>query len=105
MKATFHSERNMKFHICAAIIALACSLWLQISMERFMLVLLAITLVISAELMNTAVEKAVDLAMPDQHPLAKAAKDAAAGAVLVTAVFAIAVAIYVFYKPFIALLM
>nr|WP_325175567.1 diacylglycerol kinase family protein [Paenibacillus sonchi] len=64
-----------------------------------MLLLLAITLVLAAELLNTAIEATIDLVSPEIHPLAKKAKDTAAGAVLLTAVFAAIVGIYVFYHP------
>lgn len=64
-----------------------------------MFVLTAIFLVLVTELMNTAVEAAVDLAHPHIHPLAKAAKDTAAGAVLLAAVFAVVIGGMVFFKP------
>lgn len=64
-----------------------------------MFVLTAIFLVLVTELMNTAVEAAVDLADPHIHPLAKAAKDTAAGAVLLAAVFAVVIGCMVFFKP------
>jgi len=49
--------------------------------------------------LNTAVESVVDLVMPKPHPLAKVAKDTAAGAVLVTAVFAVIVGVAIFFEP------
>lgn len=64
-----------------------------------MFVLTAVFMVIVTELMNTAVEAAVDLAQPHIHPLAKAAKDTAAGAVLLAAVFAVIIGCFVFLKP------
>jgi undecaprenol kinase len=63
------------------------------------LLLFSITLVLTAELLNTAIEATVDLISPEIHPLAKRAKDTAAGAVLLTAVFAVLVGVYVFYHP------
>ena len=56
-------------------------------------------LVLASELINTAIEKAVDLATEERHPLAKAAKDAAAGAVLLFAVGAVVIGILVMYQP------
>lgn len=94
----------MKFHTVAAAAALALSFLLHISKFDWLFVLTAIALVFTAELINTAIEKTVDLAMPDVHPLAKIAKDAAAAAVLVTAVFAVVVGILVFYDPLVRLL-
>jgi undecaprenol kinase len=52
-----------------------------------------------AELLNTAIEAVIDLVSPEWHPLAKVAKDTAAGAVLVSAVFAVAVGLVILYKP------
>ena len=60
---------------------------------------LTIGSVIAAELLNTAVERAVDLCSPDRHPLAAWAKDAAAGAVLVLAISSVAVGIRLFWRP------
>ena len=72
MHAVRH-ERNMRLHLCAAVTVLA--------------VVICISSVISAELINTAVENAVDAASKNVSPKAKAAKDCAAGAVLICAVF------------------
>jgi len=58
--------------------------------------ILLIAAVIAAELLNTAIEAVVDLVSPDYHPLAKAAKDTAAGAVLILAIAALLVAVVLF---------
>lgn len=88
-------ERNMRIHSVLAILALVVAVVIDLSAIELIMMFLAITLVIVSELLNTAIEKTVDLAMPDQHPIAKAAKDCAAAAVLVCAVFAIAVGIII----------
>ncbi len=93
------SQRNMKFHFTVAFIVLILALVLNLSTLEILFIILAITLILVTELLNTAIEKAVDLAMPEQHPIAKIAKDVAAASVLVTAVFAVAVGMIVFYKP------
>lgn len=77
----------------------AAGVFFGISKMEWLFVLTAIFLVLVTELMNTAVEAAVDLAEPDIHPLAKAAKDTAAGAVLLAAVFAVIVGCIVFANP------
>lgn len=89
----------MKIHFAAATGVLAFALFLDVSMLEFLFLFLAITLVVMAELFNTALEKAVDLAMPDYHPMAKIAKDAAAAAVLMAAIFAAIVGVFIFYEP------
>lgn len=93
------TQRNMRIHAGMSVIVLILAAILRISTTDWLWLGLAITIVISAELMNTAVEFVVDLVMPQPHPLAKAAKDAAAGAVLMTAVFAVIVGCTIFFKP------
>jgi diacylglycerol kinase len=88
-------ERNMRIHTAIAVITLIAAIVIDLSAIELILMFLAITLVIVSELLNTAIEKTVDLAMPNQHPIAKAAKDCAAAAVLVCALFAIAVGIII----------
>jgi len=97
--SAFKSELNMKVHCCLAVVVLIAAAVLRLPMVSWMLLLFAITLVLTAELLNTAIEATIDLISPEIHPLAKKAKDVAAGAVLITAVFAILVGIYVFYHP------
>jgi len=93
------TQANMKFHFAAAFIVLLAALLVRLSKTDILFLLLAVTLMIVTELINTAVEKAVDLAMPDRHPVAKIAKDVAAASVLVSAVFAVMVGMIVFYEP------
>lgn len=93
------TQPNMKFHFFASFAVLVSALFFRLPRTDILLLLLAITLVIVTELINTGIEKTVDLAMPNRHPLAKIAKDTAAAAVLVTAVFAAAVGVVVFYGP------
>jgi diacylglycerol kinase len=93
------TQQNMQFHFLAALLVLIAALLCGVSKLELLFLLLAIVLVIVAELLNTAIEKTVDLAMPDRHPLAKAAKDTAAAAVLVASLFAAATGMIVFYEP------
>ncbi|WP_127582659.1 diacylglycerol kinase family protein [Paenibacillus koleovorans] len=93
------TQQNMQFHFSVGLIALILALVFKLPKVEVLFLLLAITLVIVTELINTAVEKAVDLAMPDLHPLAKIAKDVAAASVLVSAVFAAVTGMIVFYEP------
>lgn len=97
--SAFRSELNMKVHSGLAVVVLVAAALFRLPPASWLLLLLAITLVLSTELLNTAIEAAVDLISPDVHPLAKTAKDTAAGAVLLTAVFAVITGIYVFYRP------
>ena len=99
-------ERNFKIHVCAAVCALVSAIYFKISVLEFICLLISITMVLSAELINTAIEAAVDLFTGDRlHPLAKAAKDAAAGAVLITAINAVAVGAAIFFKRLIGVIL
>ena len=78
-------EPNGRIHLVAAIAVLAASAALHLSGTEWCWIVAAIAAVCAAEGFNTAIEAVVDLASPEFHPLAARAKDAAAGAVLVTA--------------------
>lgn len=75
----------MRNHFVAALVVLLTALFLRVTPIEFALLALSILFVLFAELINTAVEAVVDLASPGYHPLAKVAKDTAAGGVLVAA--------------------
>jgi diacylglycerol kinase (ATP) len=92
------TQRNMQLHIAAVAIVLVLGLALDLSRLEFVAVIAAISLVLVAEMFNTAIEAAVDAVITDYHPLVKVAKDVAAGAVLIAAVNAVATAYLVFYS-------
>ena len=89
-------ERNMRFHISAAVVVTAFSLVYRLDAAQYGLLFFAIGLVMTAECINTAIEKTVDLVSPGQHPLAGIAKDAAAGGVLIAAITAVIVGVCLF---------
>ena len=82
------SERNMRFHIVAALYVLIFARFFDFSREDYILLLLTIGGVLSAEMFNTAIEELCDKVSTEYHPLIKFSKDCAAGAVLVLAIFA-----------------
>jgi len=90
------TQRNMRIHLVIAAIVLLCCYAFRISRTELLFVLLSISMVITCELINTAIEKAVDTATQEYNPTAKIAKDVAAGAVLFSALNAAAVGIIVF---------
>ena len=94
--AATRSQRNMKIHWAAAAGTVGWGAWLGLTSGEWAAVILSCALVLGAECMNTAVEAAVDLASPEHHPLAKRAKDCAAGAVLLCALGALATGVVVF---------
>lgn len=71
----------------------------EISRAEYAVLLALCALVLSLEAVNTAVEKTVDLATKDLHPLAKVAKDSAAGAVLISAIFSAIAGIVILWQP------
>jgi diacylglycerol kinase (ATP) len=93
---TLATQRNMRIHFGAAMLALIACAGLGVSREEFALVFLAASFVIAAEMLNTAVEAAIDVATTSFNPLAKIAKDVAAGAVLIAASTAVVVGFLVF---------
>ena len=90
------TQRNMRVHLLAAAAAVAAGLALRISAVDWACVLAAIGLVLTAETLNTVVEALVDLCTDEFQPLAKIAKDAAAGAVLIASAAALGVGLAVF---------
>lgn len=92
-----HTQRHMRWHSLACLVVLVLAARLPLTPAEFAALCLAAAIVIVAELANTAVESAVDLACDEYHPLARAAKDVAAGAVLVAAFAAAAVGWVVLY--------
>lgn len=101
---TLRRERNMKIHLAAAAAVTALGFALGISRAEWLVCLVLFGLVFACELLNTALENAVDLASPQRSETARHAKDAAAGAVLVAAVFAAAAGAVIFLPRLLALL-
>jgi undecaprenol kinase len=99
---TFRTQRNMRNHCIACIGAVLLGLLTGLSPLEWVAIVLAIGLVIAAELMNTAVEATVDLVTEEWHDLARIAKDAAAGAVLLSAIAAAITALLVFLPKWLA---
>lgn len=93
------TQRNMRIHVAAAVLTLIATLALQVSQTGLVAILFAISLVFVTELANTAIEAAVDLSTEAYDPLAKTAKDVAAGAVLIAATNAVVVAYLVLFTP------
>ena len=93
---TIRTESNIKIHCAAAILVTIFGIWLQISKTEWMICFILFGLILALELVNTAVEATVDLFTEERKPLAKKAKDAAAGAVLIAAIFAVVIGILIF---------
>lgn len=91
------NERNFRIHAFVAGYMLFFARYYNFSKTEYGVLLLTIGLVFVCELLNTSIEKAVDLASPGYNTLAKQAKDVAAGAVLVSSLISVAVGIYFFW--------
>lgn len=92
----WQTQGNIRRHTLAAAAALVMAYILALTWVEWALLIVTIAIVITAELINTAVETVIDLCKPSYHPLAKRAKDVAAAAVLVTAIAAVAVGVFLF---------
>jgi len=90
------SEKNMKIHILAMILVVIAALVVGLTPVEWGLLILTIFMVLVAETVNTAVEKTVDLVTTEYHPLAKTAKNLAAGAVLLAAIGSLLMAVVIF---------
>lgn len=93
---TSTKEQNMRIHILSAILVIIVGLWTGLSISEWLVIILIIALVIGTEMVNTAIESVVDLASPEFHPIAKVAKDVAAGAVLVFALASVIIGLLIF---------
>lgn len=94
--ACIREERNMKIHCFAMLLVIIAGIIFQISAMKWCICLILFALVMSLELVNTALEAVVDLVTEERKPLAKLAKDAAAGAVLAAAIFAVIIGCILF---------
>lgn len=91
----WRTERNFRLEVLLGVVALAVTLLLGADLVP---VLLCCALVLTLELVNTALEALVDLVSPTFHPLARVVKDVAAGAVLIAGVFSLAVGATVWWQ-------
>ncbi len=93
------TQRNARIHLTVALVVIALGLWLGLSYTEWAVIVLTIGLVLAAESFNTVAEAAVDVATAERHPLAKIAKDVAAGAVLLVAITAVVVGLLILGPP------
>jgi diacylglycerol kinase len=99
----FRTQINMRVHLGLSVILIITALIFGISTLEWAILLAMMGLVFSLEILNTAIEATVNLITKEFDPLAKIAKDAAAGAVLMAAIFAVGVALFIFVPRFLGL--
>lgn len=91
-----HTQRNARVHLLIACLVIVAALYFRVTASEWAILFLTMGLVFSAEMVNTVAELAVDLLTQRYHPLAKVAKDVAAGAVLLSAIAAVGVGVAIF---------
>ena len=96
-------ERNIKIHLVFMFLVIICGFLFQLSITEWLVCILLFGLVISLELVNTAIEAIVDLCTQEYHPLAKIAKDTAAGAVLISAIASVVIGLIIFVPKILSL--
>lgn len=95
IKVLLWAEHNFRIHLVAAIIVVVLGLYLDVAKFDWLWLILAISLVLISEAINTAIEYLVDLIEPNHNPLAGKIKDIAAGAVLISAITSIIIGLIV----------
>ena len=88
---TFKTQRHMRFHLYVVLIVIMLGILVNLQLREMLVLLFTISLVLVAEMFNSAIEATVDLVSPNYNPMAKFAKDIAAGAVLITTIIALVV--------------
>ncbi|MGQ9516931.1 MAG: diacylglycerol kinase family protein [Anaerolineae bacterium] len=89
------TQRNFRIHLLITAGVIAAGIWLELSVLEWVVIALTVALVLMAEMFNTVAETAIDMATSRFHPLAKIAKDVAAGAVLICAAISVIIGLLV----------
>lgn len=100
---SFKSTKNLIIDTVIALIVVIAGFIFKVNLTEWAILLICIALVMSLEMVNTAVEEAVNLAMPNIHPIAKISKDVSAGAVLFSAIISAVIGLLIFIPKFIEL--
>ena len=100
LRYAFSTQRNFRIHVGFAIVAFTLGLFLGLNKSDFAIMVLTATSVLIVELLNTAIESVVDLAIGKKfHPLAQIAKDCSAAAVLVASISSLLIAVLLLLPP------
>lgn len=97
------TERNIQIHSMATVAVILAGLFFSLNWIEWLFILVAVVGTITLELVNSSIERVVDLVTKEYHPLAKQAKDIAAGAVFLYAIFSVIVGIIIFLPKIIRL--
>lgn len=96
----FKNEHNARIHAAAAILVIVLGWYFKLTLMEWCWITLAIGLVFISEMFNTAIEYLTDLVSPEIQPLAKKTKDVASGAVLIAALVAVFIGLFIFIPKF-----
>ncbi len=96
IKYAIRNERNTRIHTVAVFYVTVFSMFFNFSAEKYAILFLTMAFVISSEMLNTSIEEAVDICAKDYNPKAKASKDVAAGAVLLSSIASVFVGVFLF---------
>ena len=106
MRLTLKSERNIRVHFFVATLVLIAAFCLDFSIEKFCIIIMAIAAVISAEMINSAIEFSLDAIFHNRYSrMVGMAKDIAAGAVMVVTISAVIIGVLLFAPPILYLLL
>ncbi len=100
---SFKSTKNLIIDTVIALLVVIAGFIFKVNLTEWAILLICMALVMSLEMVNTAVEEAVNLAMPNIHPIAKISKDVSAGAVLFSAIISAVIGLLIFIPKFIEL--
>lgn len=103
LRYAYRNEQNLAVDVGVALIVIIAGFIFRINVTEWAILILTVGLVISCELVNTAIEAVVDLVTEEYHPLAKVAKDTAAAAVFVFAIISVVIGLIIFLPKVIAL--
>lgn len=104
LKTVLETQANFMIHLIVAVLVTAAGLYFQVSVWEWSILVLTITIVLAAEIFNTAIEKLIDLVSPDYNILAGKIKDIAAGAVLIASLGAAIIGFAIFLPKILCLL-
>lgn len=103
LSVAIKKEQNLKIHIFIMIMVIVCGIFLKINKVEWIICIICFAIVIGGELINTAIETVVDIAMPEINEKAKIAKDVSASAVLVAAIASAVIGMMIFIPKIIEL--
>ena len=96
IRAAVSEQRNLRIHFAVTALVVAAGVYFELDRIEWCVLALTIALVVSLELVNSSIENLVDLVTKEQHPLARKAKDIAAGAVLIASVISVIIGLIIF---------